>query len=257
VFIEAEFSSEKFDFIETISYNQWVSTDRSTLMAVTLTKDVFKETFIENFAKLKAHHFISWSQAKYISDLKEKLPMAEIIILMDFAENYRFILQDASQSFHWNTTQATIHPVIVYFRKEDGSLAFKNYAVFSDEMQHDTIMVNVIQKLIIERFKTAHPDINKVHYFTDGSAAQYKNKRNFMNLSFHKEDFGLEASWNFFATAHGKGPCDGIGGTIKRLAARASLQNIYSGHILTSHQLFTWVNDHIEGIEYLASKGND
>ena len=28
----------------------------------------------------------------------------------------------------------------------------------------------------------------------------------------------------FFATSHGKNACDGVGGTIKRLAAHASLQ---------------------------------
>ena len=28
----------------------------------------------------------------------------------------------------------------------------------------------------------------------------------------------------FLATSHGKGPCDGIGGTVKRLATKASLQ---------------------------------
>ena len=31
------------------------------------------------------------------------------------------------------------------------------------------------------------------------------------------------AEWNFFATSHGKGPPDGVGGFIKREAAKASL----------------------------------
>ena len=30
----------------------------------------------------------------------------------------------------------------------------------------------------------------------------------------------------FFATSQGKQPCDGIGGTVKQLAAKASLQRI-------------------------------
>jgi len=54
-------------------------------------------------------------------------------------------------------------------------------------------------------------------------------------------------SWNwlwytsrvaFFATSHGKGPCAGVGGTVKRFAARASLQRPYSDQIMTPHQLF-------------------
>ena len=51
-------------------------------------------------------------------------------------------------------------------------------------------------------------------------------------------DFGVEAEWHYFATSHGKSPRDGIGGTLKRLAAQASLQKIYSGQILTATDLY-------------------
>lgn len=34
----------------------------------------------------------------------------------------------------------------------------------------------------------------------------------------------MTAEWHFFATSHGKGPCDGLGGTLKRIARRTSLQ---------------------------------
>ena len=37
---------------------------------------------------------------------------------------------------------------------------------------------------------------------------------------------------------HVKGECDGVGGTVKRLAARASLQRPYRDPILTPYQLF-------------------
>ena len=47
---------------------------------------------------------------------------------------------------------------------------------------------------------------------------------NFLNLCHHKKDFEVDAEWHFFATSHAKGPCDGIVRTVKRLAARASLQ---------------------------------
>ena len=51
--------------------------------------------------------------------------------------------------------------------------------------------------------------------------AQYKNCK---NLCHHFEDFGVRAEWDFFATSHGKSAGDGAGGTLKRLATRASLQ---------------------------------
>ena len=40
----------------------------------------------------------------------------------------------------------------------------------------------------------------------------------------HKNDFSLEAAWTFSASGHGKGPCDGVGATVKATATRAALQ---------------------------------
>lgn len=51
----------------------------------------------------------------------------------------------------------------------------------------------------------------------------------------------------FFATSHGKGPCDGIGGTVKRLARRASLQGAVN--IQTPLTLFEWCRENVENIK--------
>ena len=53
-------------------------------------------------------------------------------------------------------------------------------------------------------------------------------------------DFGFEGIWNFFATSHGKSPCGGIGGTVKRVTARASLQRTKDNHIITPLQMFNF-----------------
>ena len=58
----------------------------------------------------------------------------------------------------------------------------------------------------------------------------------------HNQDFGAEAEWHFSATAHGKGSCNGLGATVKRLAARASLQRPYKDQIMDAKQL---LNGHI------------
>ena len=81
-------------------------------------------------------------------------------------------------------------------------------------------------------------------------AGQYKNCKNFLNLCHHESDFGLDAEWNFFATSHGKGPCDGVGGTVKRLAARASLQRPYDRQILTPQALFEFAEEEIKKISF-------
>ena len=74
--------------------------------------------------------------------------------------------------------------------------------------------------------------IQNLFYFSDGCGGQYKNHKNFMNLFLHKQDFGLDAEWIFFATSHGKSPCDMIGGSVKCHAAKRSLQRTMNNQIL-------------------------
>lgn len=100
---------------------------------------------------------------------------------------------------------------------------------------------------------------NYTYYFSDGAAAHYKNRKNFINLCHHKQDFGVPAEWHFFATAHGKGPCDGIAGTVKRFACRASLQRPYCDQIMTPRKLFEWAQENITNCHfaYITQKDHD
>ena len=81
-------------------------------------------------------------------------------------------------------------------------------------------------------------------------AAQYKNFKNLLNLSFRQSDFGLEACWSFFATNLGKSPCDGIGGVVKRKLANASLGRPRNNQILTLKDAFLYCRENITGITF-------
>ncbi|CAF2174414.1 unnamed protein product [Rotaria magnacalcarata] len=212
--------------LDEIEFRQWISTDRSTLETLKMSADEFIENFSEKLLSLRHHDFIAKMQMAFLQQKKQELGVGEFLVIGDFAENYSFIVQDAVQSFHWNNCQATLHPFVVYYR-EDNDLKHKSFVAISDCNQHDTTAVHLFQERLMEFLKSFN-HITKVFYFSDGCAAQYKNRKNFKNLCFHEEDFGVKAEWHFFATSHGKGPCDGIGGTVKRLAARASLQRVGS-----------------------------
>ena len=231
------------DILETlmdnnIVFKQWVSVDRSTLETMSKPVDEFIDMFCNKIQLLLPHSFIAKQQASFYSDCKLTLQQGEFLISADFSENYAFVLQDAAQGYHWNNSQATIHPFIVYY-KDSGKLCHLNYVVISDCLHHNTVAVYLYQKCLIEYLK-AHvcPHPRKIFYFSDGAAAQYKNRKNFLNLCYHEEDFDIPAQWHFSATSHGKGACDGLGGTVKRLAARTSLQRPYSEQIMTPRQLF-------------------
>jgi hypothetical protein len=52
-----------------------------------------------------------------------------------------------------------------------------------------------------------------------------------------------------FGTGHGKSPCDGVGGTVKRVIARMSLQRPVEGQILTVKQMHETASKNITGIQ--------
>ena len=157
-----------------------------------------------------------------------------MIVLGDFAENYQFILQDEIQGFQWNSSQCTLHPIVVYY-KVNNSIQSHSPCFVSNDLTHDVDMIYEVIKHTIDFAKIFIPlDINKVHYFSGGCGGQYKNCKTMLNQTYHFKNFGIKATWSYFATSHGKSPCNGIGDTIKRLTATESLQWVYQDQILTA-----------------------
>ena len=183
---------------------------------------------------------------------KNNLSEGECVTVLDFAENYSFIVQDAVQGFHWNSSPATIHPFVIYYANSEKSsqdcLDHLSIACVSNHLQHDTVAVYSFQKVVLEYLKVKLPMLKKMIYVSDRCGGQYKNYKNFMNLIKHCDDFALDAECNFLATSHGKNACDSVGGTVKRLAARASLQRAKEKQILTQRQLYESASEEISGI---------
>ncbi|CAH0546678.1 unnamed protein product [Brassicogethes aeneus] len=243
---------EKFDefFIDSVTYKKWVSVDRCNMETIIKPIDEFLDEFTQDLLKLKTHSFISNMQKEFYNETKTNLKFGEALITCDFAENYSFVLQDEVQSYHWTTSQATLHPFVIYYRNEEGELKHLNYVFISDCLIHNTIAFHLFLQQLIAELKEKIINLSKIYYFSDGCAAQYKNKKNFINLCYHQEEFGVKAEWHFFATSHGKSACDGLGGTVKRLATKASLQRPYQDQIMTPEQLFQFAQENIAGITF-------
>ena len=67
----------------------------------------------EKVFELCKHHFIQ-NSIRFSKIQERNYFTDEAIILLDFAENYLFIIQDAVQGFHWENCEATLHPFFVY-----------------------------------------------------------------------------------------------------------------------------------------------
>jgi len=248
-YLEDLFERNDIDGDDLVKYKQWLHTDRTTLVDLSAPSDDFIDTLSDACEKLCSHHFITKSQSQYLKDTKATLNDETAVILLDFAENYSFVIQDAVQGHHWDNSQVTLHPFAVYYKDGD-ELKCLSFCSMSDCLKHDTTAVHAFIHVLLKTLKEKLPQIHRIIYFSDGAASQYKNYKNLINLVHHEADFGIKAEWHFFATSHGKSPCDGIGGTVKRLVARASLHAAVGNQILNAAQMFEWAVSNISGISF-------
>ena len=139
------------------------------------------------FSQIRSH-FIASQQAEFYKDCKLHLSPGEMLVTADFSENYSFVLQDAAQGFHWNNSQATVHPFVGYYI-DTSEIRHLSYVIISECLNHDTTAVYLFQKCFMALLKRVIPagqPIKKVIYFSDGAASQYKNRKNFLNLCHHE-----------------------------------------------------------------------
>ena len=108
-----------------------------------------------------------------------------------------YVIQDETQSAHWSKQSLTIHPAVLYVKSE-GKVKPISLCFLSDDMDQDTSFVNNFQREICQYLRENYPQVQSVEYFSDGCAGQYKNYKNLLNLSYHFENFGIQASWSFF-----------------------------------------------------------
>ena len=111
------------------------------------------------------HHYTAHSQAMYLRKLKKDLTLNEIILSLDFAENYSFVYQDSIQGFHWNNNQATVHPFTLYEKDINGSLNYRSLCIISNERNHGAHTVHAFITRITEHIKQIIPNVVKIHYF--------------------------------------------------------------------------------------------
>ena len=69
------------------------------------------------------------------------------------------------------------------------------------------------------------------HFVTDSPTSQYRNRSICTLVAKLPKLFGVTASWTWLEAGHGKGPCDGVGGGIKKKADKL----VKSGRIISSN----------------------
>ena len=201
-----------------IEYYQWNDQYRKELVSSSLGEA--KAVLKQQLGVMRRHVFIAKTQLRAIKTLRGQLEEGEALLQEDFSENYSIKQQNEIMSAHWVSTGVTLFTAVL--NTTDG---VKSFVVVSDELHHDKYAVATFNRKILE-LANADGRIRQLHMFTDGAGSQFKNRFTLSLLNWPSEMHeNLEkVDWSFFGTAHGKGPVDGVGGTVKRAVLRRTLQ---------------------------------
>lgn len=158
-------------------------------------------------------------QYTVLDSIRKNLSHREVMIHMDFSENYVLKYASEVQSSHFGASkkQISLHTSVVYY---GDMMKPHSYGTFSNCLRHDPAAICAHLMPVLKEVQEFVPNLETVHFVSDGPSTQYRNKTMF-NLagSYLASLMGLKKLfWHYSEAGHGKGAPDGIGGCLKRTA---------------------------------------
>lgn len=236
---------------EVINFREWQREDipyqdsfvrKLRLKEVEIPKDEFCEKFKDEFTDLRQHVVRMNNQFEELEQLKNNLPpLTAITCQVDYSENFCCSFQDEPSQAFYDRSQVTLHPMVINYKNNEGLVKHKSFVGITGEKLHSAPTTFAFIKHMIPKVQELLPRLSVVHYISDSPVSQYRNKSILHIVANHSEYFpGVSSSWDYLESGHGKGPCDGVGGAIKRFANNA----IKSGTIIgNASQFYDWAKE--------------
>lgn len=242
-----------------VVFSNWeISADgKKRMKCTTETKQTedFVPLMMESVPAFRRHLERVSAQFHAVKELKQRLPDGHIVVQMDFAENFTHQAPEEIQSAYWCQTQTSLHPAVAYYMS-DGKLQHKSYVFVSAELSHNSSAVFTIMKQLMPELQLLVNNLAVVHYVTDSPTSQYRNKYIFYLIANHQMLFNdIRATWTYWEVGHGKGPCDGIGGTAKRMVDNAIKQE--KAIIQDANDFFVWSSESNSAISFKLYTADD
>ena len=166
-----------------------------------------------NLFQEQMHHYVKVSQNFEYQYQRSNLKAGEIMIHVDFSENYNNKLQNATQTAYFEYEQFSLYTVAVYYQEQD-DVKCDSFVLIPPTTDHSRMTVFSLNTYLLQLL-ARKMDINIVHFWSDGCAAQFRNK--FCLELMTKISLHVKLYWHYFESHHGKGAVDGIVGCVKSL----------------------------------------
>jgi len=237
--------SRVHDETRKIEWNIWcnLQSQGSTKMALQKKEGTVRdaiESLMTALGPFGEHLFLAKWQHEAFKEAISNIQENEVVQVLDFAQNYLCLYQDEAQGAHWAHNQATVHPVVTYYRCKCGDSIREESIIISDDLKHDSSAVDCFERKVDTHLETCHGlNLRRKVQFTDGAASQYKGKTAFGYLARKSS----KVIRNFFGSRHGKGPCDLAGGIVKSAVRRAV--NARKAIIRNAKEMYEYCKDHL------------
>ena len=89
----------------------------------------------------------------------------------------------------------------------------QSFATASSCLDHGAHAVWTHLSPILTKLSHDHPEVDTIHFVSDGPTAQYRNRFNIFLLVSHLQTLCPSvtfSTWNFSEAGHGKGPMDAV-----------------------------------------------
>ena len=215
---------------ESLPYYQWKSTDNQIekIVATDTDDSIFNE-LKKQLNTLILYTFVKRERAATFNSLKSSSDGISIVLQVDFSENATIVAQKEVQSAHWHHPEATLFTAHAWINNDNNF----SMVIISDDLNHTKYCILVYMQCIFRSLRAKFPSIQAINIFSDGPSSQLKQRFFFSNLHHWEQDHVITIRWNFFATSHGKGVVDGIGGMVKRTVWRHIRSE--RSHVTTPH----------------------
>lgn len=199
----------------TIAVKRTVKQDRSEPV-MTLIQEIK-----ESLPKFLSHTFRFSHQHEVLKEVKANLGPGDILIIMDFSENWKCKWADEVQSNYYGASKdsVTIHQGVVYYQDK-----VRSFCTLSLSPRKDAAGIGAHILPILQLHLQENPGVTSVHFCSDSPTTQYRNKETFyLFVRIIPAIFPQITSvrYNFTEGGHGKTSADGVGGWAKTEADRA------------------------------------
>lgn len=168
--------------------------------------------FNKAILQLSIHLFHFRWQAFQFDECKQQLQNGDVLMVMDFAQNYTHHRQDEVHGAFWTRRQSTLHPIIIYYvcPENCGHLVRNEVMMVSSDLKHDGFAVNAFVDKAMEHLKQNNVHVRRIVMFSDNCGAQYKCCKVFDSIS----KVTIPLLRGYFCARHGKAEADGAIGRL-------------------------------------------